>query len=167
MLSPYSAAHAVSHVYSEHGSIVSFINKLFGLTPLRNLPDERHAQSLGATEFTSPNGSPQTELAPNDTENVGNMLEAFDNDRLLGTLAPLPASAVTISPTVVHTLPHYNGAGCSALNITPTDYPNGYGAGLESDPPPADFNPRPTVSPGVPYLEQTILGGNITSPWTP
>jgi phospholipase C len=167
VLSPFSSAHAVSHVYSEHGSIVSFIDRLFGLTPLRNLPDERRAQSLGASEFTSPNGSPQTELAPNDTENVGNMLEAFDNDRLLGKLAPLPASAVLISPTVVHSLPHYNGAGCAALNITPTDYPNGYGAGLESDPPPADFNPRPTVSPGVPYLEQTILGGNITSPWTP
>jgi phospholipase C len=167
VLSPFSAAHSVSHVYSEHGSIVSFIDRLFSLTPLRNLPDERVAATLGAQEFTSPDGSPQTELAPNDDRGVGNLLEAFDNDRLLGKSPVLPASAVLISPTVVHSLPHYNGAGCAALNITPTDYPNGYGAGLENDPPPADFNPRPTVSPGVPYLEETILGGNITSPWTP
>ncbi len=167
VLSPFSAAHTVDHVYDEHGSIVSLINKVFGLTPLANLPDERRAQALGAAEFTSPDGSPQTQLAPDDTKGVGNMMEAFDNDRLLGKLAPIPASAVTISPTIVHTLPHYAGAGCSALNITPTDYPNGYGAGLENDPPPADFNPRPTVAPGVPYLEETILGGNITNPWTP
>ena len=129
VLSPFSTAHTVDHVYDEHGSIVSLINKIFGLTPLANLPDERRAQALGATEFTSPNGSPQTELAPDDTKGVGNMLEAFDNDRLLGKLAPIPASAVTISANIVHTLPHYAGAGCSALNITPTDYPNGYGAG--------------------------------------
>ena len=167
ILSPFSAAHTVDHVYDEHGSIVSLINKVFGLTPLANLPDERRAQALGAIEFTSPDGSPQTELAPNDTKGVGNMMEAFDNDRLLGTLAPIPASAVMLSANVVHTLPHYAGAGCSALNITPTDYPNGYGAGLENDPPPVDFNPRPTVAPGVPYLEETILGGNVTNPWTP
>ena len=146
---------------------MSFINKVFGLTPLANLPDERRAQALGATEFTSPNGTPQQELAPDDTKGVGNMMEAFDNDRLLGKLAPVPPSAVTISASVVKSLPHYAGAGCSALNITPTDYPNGYGVGLENDPPPADFNPRPTVAPGIPYEEETILGGNVTMPWTP
>jgi phospholipase C len=167
VLSPYGSAHAVSHVPSEHGSIISFINKLFGLVPLRNLPNERLAQQLGATEFTSPNGSPQTELAPNDAKGVGDLLEAFDNNRLTGVAAPIPASAVMISPTTVHSLPHYGGAGCTALNITPTDYPNGYGTGKESDPPPQDFNPRPTVAPGIPYLEETILGGVVTNPWTP
>jgi phospholipase C len=50
----------------------------------------------------------------------------------------------------VTSLPHYAGTGCPALKITPTDYPNGYAVGAESDPPPADFNPRPTVSPGIP-----------------
>jgi hypothetical protein len=95
------------------------------------------------------------------------MFAAFDNDRLLGHTTPLPASAVIIPQSTVTTLPHYNGAGCTALNITPTDYPNGYGVGLENDPPPQDFNPRPTVAPGVPYLEQTIIGGVTTSPWTP
>jgi phospholipase C len=167
VLSPYSAAHTVSHVYSEHGSIVSFINKMFGLTPLSDLPDERTAQAKGATEFNSPAGNPQTALGPNDGKDVGYLFEAFDNDRLLGKVAPLPASAVTIAPATVKALPHYAGAGCSTLNITPTDYPNGYGVGQESDPPPSDYNPRPTVAPGIPYLEQTILGGNVTQPWTP
>jgi phospholipase C len=169
VISPYSAAHTVSHVYSEHGSIVRFINEVFGLTPLSNLPDERLGQKAGAANaaLNSPSGAPQTELGPDDAKGVGMLEEAFDNDRLLGKVAPLPATAVTIAANTVTTLPHYNGAGCSALGITPTDYPNGYGAGLESDPPPADFNPRPTVSPGIPYLEQTILGGNVTSPWTP
>jgi phospholipase C len=167
LLSPYGAAHAVSHVLSEHGSIVSLINKIFGLVPLRNLPNEKAAQLQGASEFTSPNGTPQQELAPNDSDNVGSMLEAFDNDRLLGTLAPIPGSAIMIPAATVHSLPHYGGAGCTALAITPTDYPAGYGAGKENDPPPSDFNPRPTASPGIPYQEQTILGGNVTSPWTP
>ena len=64
------------------------------------------------------------------------------------------------------TLPHYSATGaCSnqALNIVPTDYKNGvYSSaafdptGAQTavpviDPPPADFNPRPTVSNGSPY----------------
>jgi hypothetical protein len=38
---------------------------------------------------------------------------------------------------------------------------------MEIDPPPQDFNPRPTIAPGIPYQEQTILGGVTTTPWTP
>jgi phospholipase C len=167
VLSPYSAAHTVAHNYAEHGSVIKFINLLFGLIPLSDLPDEKHAQTLGATEFKTPAGVPQIELAPNDGANVSDLFEAFDNDRLQGAAPPLPPSAVTIPRETVLALPHYGGAGCTALNITPTDYPNGYVQGQESDPPPRDFNPRPAVSPGIPYLEQTILGGVITSPWTP
>ena len=169
VLSPYTAAHTVSHVYSEHGSIVRFINEMFGLTPLSDLPDEKLGRAMGAANpaMNSPSGAPQTALGPNDGKDVGDLTEAFDNDRLLGNIAPLPASLFTIAAGTVKSLPHYGGAGCSTLAITPTDYPNGYGVGRESDPPPQDFDPRPTVSPGNPYLEQTILGGNVTSPWTP
>ena len=169
VLSPYSAAHTVSHVYSEHGSIIKFINELFGLVPLNQLPDEKRAQKLGANNaaLNSRNGS-QTALAPNDGSNVGDFLEAFDNDKLLGNTPIIQGTTVTIPTNVVMSLPHYAGAGCSTLNITPTDYPNGYGAGLEIDPPQPYFNPRPTVAPGVPFLEQTILSGGATSqPWTP
>ena len=96
---------------------------------------------------------------------MGDLTEAFDNDRLLGNAPPLPASYVTIPTATVTTLPHYAAAGaCSnpALNIVPTDYTNGYSSaafdptGAQTavpvvDPPPADFNPRPTVSLGSPY----------------
>ena len=169
VLSPYGAAHAVSHVYAEHGSVVRFINTVFGLRPLSDLPDEVAAQKAGAANalLNTPSGQPQTALAPNDGTAVSDMLEAFDNDRLLGVAPAIPASAVMVPASTVHTLPQYDGAGCSALAITPTDYPNGYSVGGESDPPPQDFNPRPTVSPGIPYMEQTIIGGVTTSPWTP
>jgi hypothetical protein len=46
----------------------------------------------------------------------------------------------------VHSLPHYGGQGCYTLNIVPTDYVNG----TLLDPAPADFNPRPSATPGIP-----------------
>jgi phospholipase C len=152
LISPYAASHVISHVYSEHGSVIKFINDVFGLTPLSRLPDEVRARALGATEaaVAGPNGL-QTALGPNDGDGVGDLLEAFDNDRLLGRSAPVPASAATIPRATVLALPH---PGCAALDITPTDYPNGYGEGLENDPPPPDFNPRPTVSIGVALGQQ-------------
>jgi hypothetical protein len=91
---------------------------------------------------------------------MGDLLEAFDNNRLLGTAATLPGSyAVIDNPTQ---LPHYSGAGCSTLAITPTDYPNGYSVGGESDAPPLDFNPRPVQSPGSPHYNTS--NNTTTSP---
>ncbi len=172
VISPFAAAHTVSHVYSEHSSVIKFINELYGLVPLADLPDELAARKAGATmaAFNGPNG-PQTNLGPADdlVDPMGDLLEAFDNDRLLGNVAPLPASYAAIDPAAVHTLPHYGAVGaCVSPNllIVPTDYPNGYGAGLESDPPPLDFNPRPVQSPGNPYLNtNNNTGGTSTGPW--
>jgi phospholipase C len=183
VLSPFSSAHTVSHVYSEHGSIVKFINELFGLVALNSLPDELAAQQKAAKQgsgFTSPNGTPQARLSPNDGAYVGDLTEAFDNDRLLGRAAPLPASAVMIPSATVLSLPHYSGKGCSTLGIVPTDYTSGYGTGKEIDPPPTVgsvaspmtfsglsfagvtlWNPRPTIAPGVPATEQTIYSGTV------
>ena len=111
---------------------------------------------------------------------MGDLLEAFDNDRLQGIIPPLPASYAMIGAgiqkanTTTWTLPHFGGAGCTAVGIVPTDYPNGYGLGLENDPPPLDFNPRPVQSPGSPYYDtsnNTIAypnAGSATgtgSPW--
>jgi hypothetical protein len=135
------------------------------LIPLSSLPDEAAAQATGATlcpskpAFCAPGSTAQTKLGPADSAAMGDLLEAFDNDRLLGKLPTLPSTYVEIGTgiqaanTVTASLPHYAGQGCQnpALNITPTDYTSGYGAGLESDPPPLDFNPRPTVSTGSPY----------------
>jgi phospholipase C len=175
VISPFAAAHTVSHVYSEHSSVIKFINELFALTPLSSLPDEAAALTAGANNpaFNNPSGQPQTNLGPADgLASMGDLLEAFDNDRLTGVVPPLPPPTIPVS--VVKTLPHYvtvgaNNApiyGCQALNITPTDYPNGYGTGLEIDPPPQDFNPRPVQSPGVPYLNtNNNTGGPSTGNW--
>ncbi len=156
VISPYAASHIVSHVYSEHGSVIKLIDNLFSLKPLAELPDEVEGRNLGSLNQTNdpslfaPDGKRQYHLGPSDGKNspLGSLLEAFDNDRLLGGVPKLPPSYATIaSPT---SLPQYNGAGCKALGITPTDYTSGYTVGTEIDPPPADFNPRPSVTPGIP-----------------
>ena len=175
MISPFSAAHTVSHVYSEHSSVIKFIDGLFGLTPLGSLPDEAAAFTAGASlcasnpTFCAPGSTPQTALGPGDVAaGMGDLLEAFDNDRLLGNIPTLPASYALIANATQ--LPHYSGAGCTTLAITPTDYPSGYTAGGENDPPPLDFSPRPIESPGSAYYNtnNNTTAGSITgtgSPW--
>ena len=175
VVSPFSAAHTVSHVYSEHSSVIKFINEVFGLTSLGNLPNEAAAFTNGANlcssnaTFCAPNSTPQTNLGPADTvANMGDLLEAFDNDRLLGNVAALPASYALIANQT--TLPHYAGTGCTTIAVTPTDYPNGYSLGGENDAPPADFNPRPIESPGSPFYNTSnnTAAGSTTgtgSPW--
>jgi phospholipase C len=166
VISPFAAAHTVSHVYSEHSSLIRLIDELFRLTPLGKLPDEAQARADAAKNaaFDAPDGKPQTELGPADAvDGMGDMLEAFDNDRLTGKAKLLPPGYAEIDAAVVHKLPH---PGCAALKITPTDYPTGYGEGKESDPPPQDFNPRPTQSPGVPYLNtNSNTGAPSTGAW--
>jgi phospholipase C len=168
VISPYAAAHTVSHVYSEHGAVIKFINELFNLIPLGALPDEAAARAAGAANpaFNAPNGSPQTNLGPSDTfAGMGDLLEAFDNDRLSGAKPVLPASYATIPAAQVKTLPHYvtdpvaGPFGCQKLGISPTDYPGGYVLGGATDQPPLDVNPRPTASPGSPYYNTS---GNTT-----
>ena len=57
----------------------------------------------------------------------------------MGTAPPLPASYAMIAPATVNALPHFAGAGCSALGITPIDQQLGVAAT-----PPADFFARPS-----------------------
>ncbi len=141
VISPYAGVHRISHKYSEHSSVIKFIDKLFGLVPLERLPDERRASALGASELGQPN------LTPVDDEPyIGDLTEAFDNARLTGQVPPLPASYAMIPANAVKSLPHYGGQGCYTLNIVPTDYVNG----TLLDPAPADFNPRPGTTPGLP-----------------
>jgi phospholipase C len=147
VISPYGVAHAVSHVYSEHSAVIKFIDALFGLTPLADLPDEKGARGLHVLK--APDGSVQKDLGPaDDFVAMGDLFEAFDNDRLLGKVEVLPANYAMIAG--VNALPHMGGEGCKALGITPTDYPHGVSVGGESDAPPADFNPRAVVTPGEP-----------------
>ncbi|MGA8069586.1 MAG: alkaline phosphatase family protein [Terriglobales bacterium] len=144
VISPYSVVHGISHEATEHGSIIRFIDELFNLTPLADLPDEHAARALGQRLYN------QNYLGPSDagTPGVGDLFSAFDNGRLLGQTAPVPASYAAIPAATVTTLPHYGAQGCRVLQITPTDYTNN---GL-LDPAPQDFNPRPSTNPGTPYL---------------
>jgi phospholipase C len=89
--------------------------------------------------FGQANLGPADDLVPG----VSDLLSGFDNNRLTGAAAPLPASYAMIPAATVHSLPHYNNRGCSVLGITPTD------ANLPN-PVPADFNPRPSSAPGIP-----------------
>ena len=142
VISPYAKAHAIVSQNSEHSSIIKFIDKVFDLTPLADLPDEKKGFKLGKTQFGQNYVGPADDVVPG----IGDMLAAFDNSRLSGTTAPLPASYAQILPGTKPTLPHYAAGGCYTLNIVPTDY---VGDKL-IDPAPADFNPRPSVTPGIP-----------------
>ena len=142
VVSPYAKAHAIDHAYAEHSSVIRFIDQLYGLVPLADLPDEARGRQLGQSEFG------QADLGPADAKvkPMDNLFGAFDNNRLLGNVAPLPAAYAAIPAATVTSLPHYGGQGCTTLNIVPTDYQGG----KLVDPAPADFNPRPGTSPGVP-----------------
>jgi phospholipase C len=146
VISPYAVAHGVSHVPSEHSSIIKFVDELFSLVPLADLPDEERARQIGKEKFG------QSNLGPADDKvlDVGDMSSAFDTLRLQGKRAPLSAEYATIPPVEIASFPHAAGAGCKQLGIMPTD------SGLPNPVPP-DFNPRPDTTPGVP-----AAGG-----WTP
>jgi phospholipase C len=148
VISPYSVVHAISHEATEHGSIIKFIDELFNLTPLADLPDESKARALGEKTYKTPQGTPQKYLGPSDdkTPGVGNLFTAFDNARLLGIAPKLEASYAEIPAAQVTSLPHFGANGCSVLGIVPTDTTV---KGL-LDPAPADFNPRPSSNPGLP-----------------
>jgi phospholipase C len=158
VISPYAKAGKISHRYSEHGSVIKFINALFGLVPLAALPNEVAGRQMGLAKLG------QADLEPSDDpqNNVGDLLEAFDEDALLGVKSPIPAYQATFPADVVATLPHlarsnyspngYTNGACAAIGVLPTDFPSvdAYKKGQPIDPYPVDVNPRPTQSPGTP-----------------
>ncbi len=158
LISPYAASGTISHQYSEHGSIIKFINELEGLVPLAKLPDEERGRYLGQRNLGQENLGPS-----DDPENeVGDLTEAFDTERLKDEKPPIPASAAAFTPAQIKTLPHlakpnyspngYTNGACEAIGVLPTDFDTlaDYKNGKPIDPYPADVNPRPTQSPGTP-----------------
>ena len=139
LISPYASVHTISHERSEHSSIIKFINEMYGLTPLADLPDEASARKQGQVLFGQPNLGP----ADDKVAGVGALLSGFDNNRLSGLDSILPAEYAIIPQAQVTKLPHFGGNGCRVLQIVPTDF------GREG-PVPADFNPRPDTNPGNP-----------------
>ncbi len=165
LISPYARSGKISHQYSEHGSVIKFIDALFGLVPLASLPDETRGRAMGAESLGQPN------LGPSDDpdNNLGDLTEAFDYQALAGKKAPLLAASAIFTPDQINTLPHlatagyspngYTNGACAAIGILPTDFKttDAYQKGQPIDPYPVDVNPRPTQSPGTP------TSGN----WTP
>lgn len=157
VISPWSLTGQISHQYSEHGSVIKFINELYNLVPLAQLPDEVHGRQLGQQTLG------QANLGPSDdpSNNLGDLTEAFDYDRMAAN-NPLPTSMATFTPSQISTLPHlatanyspngYTNGACQAVGILPTDFPSvsAYQAGKPTDPYPVDVNPRPSQSPGTP-----------------
>ena len=158
LISPFARAGKISHQYSEHGSVIKFINELFGLTPLATLPDEVRGKALGAETLGQPNLGPSDDPA----NDLGDMTEAFDYRILSGQKPPLSASLASFTPDQISTLPHlatanfspngYTNGACKAIGMLPTDFPTAeaYQNGQPADPYPASVNPRPTQSPGTP-----------------
>ncbi|MEX3899859.1 alkaline phosphatase family protein [Paraburkholderia sp. BR10954] len=158
LISPYAKAGKISHHYSEHGSVIKFINELYGLVPLASLPDEKQGRELGAKTLGQPNLGP----SDNPDNEVGDLTEAFDFAILRGEKDPIPPARATFPQNVVARLPHlatpyysqsgYTNGACEAVGILPTDFlsPAAYKAGEPIDPYPVDVNPRPTQSPGTP-----------------
>ena len=146
LISPYAVVHGVSHEAAEHSSIIKLVDELFGLIPLADLPDEEKARAIGVAKYHQKDLGPADDKVPG----VGDLLSGFDNLRLLGKAAALPPDYAEIPETEITSFPHMDGHGCSALSIRPTDADR-------PNPVPADFNPRPDTTPGIP------ASGN----WTP
>ncbi|MDE3076552.1 MAG: phosphoesterase, partial [Chloroflexota bacterium] len=138
VISPYARTNFIAHDVGDHGSVVKFVDAVFGLEPLAQLPDEIKARQLGQQQFG------QSDFGPDDaiTANVSDLLAAFDPARLSGAVAPLPGSYAAIPDGIVNTLPQSSGYGCKDIGVTPVDA----ALGIENHMP-ADFNPRPKTNP--------------------
>ncbi len=138
VISPYARTHSISHEQGSQSSVVKFVDTLFNLIPLGELPDELNARQMGATSNGLANAGPLDAITPG----IGNLLSAFDPARLAGRAAPLPPSYVEVPQNWISTLPQQNGLGCAAIGIVPTDEELGITNHI-----PADFNPRPLTNP--------------------
>jgi phospholipase C len=138
LISPYARTKHVAHETGNHASVVKFIDTVFGLPPLALLPDEYLGRLLGEQEFG------QKELGPEDalTPDVSDLLEGFSPARLKGVAAPLPASYLKVSESLIQELPQKTGYGCKDLGIITTDRARGVKNVI-----PSDFNPRPKTNP--------------------
>ena len=135
VISPYARTHYIAHEQGSQSSVVKFIDTVFNLPPLAQLPDELKGRQMAQTEFDQENVGPEDAITPG----ISDLLDAFSPSRLSGKVPPLPSHYVTVSDAMITTLPGSWGfGGCSYLGITTTDRQLGI-----ANPIPADFNPRP------------------------
>jgi phospholipase C len=139
VISPYAQTHIVSHELGDTNSIIKFINLIFKLPALADLPDEQKALVQGKEVYNQDN------LGPEDDPNsqVGDLTSAFSISRLKEHDV-LPASYVLIPDGDITKLPQWGSNPLKThLHIAPSDTgkPNHV---------PADFNPRPSSQPDYP-----------------
>ncbi len=138
VISPYARVNHISQDTGTQGSVVKFVDTVFGLTPLASLPDEQEGSNLGAQQFGESN------WGPDDADpSVSNLVSAFDPGRLKGSAKPLDKSYAIIDDSIVSSIPPTSNGqpyGLKQIGITPTD------AGMTNHIP-ADFNPRPKTNP--------------------
>jgi phospholipase C len=137
VISPFAKDHRVEHAYGDQGSVVKFIDHVFGLTALSDLPDEQQAR-LAALIAGKANYGPDD----GDTNGVTDLLSAFDPGRLNGTKAPIAAWYASVPEALVYTLPQTSGIGCRWVGVKPVDRQ----LDIENHIP-SDFNPRPATVP--------------------
>ncbi len=137
LISPFARTHFIDHDSGDHGSVVKFVDTLFHLTPLAQLPDEQKGQKLGEKLFQQKNWGPDDADA-----SVTDLLSAFDPERLAGTKPPVPASQAEIPEALLKVLPQVSGYGLKQLGIVPTDRSLKVVNTI-----PADFSPRPKTGP--------------------
>ncbi len=108
LISPYARSGAVVHDSGDTGSVVKFVETLFGLPSLASLPDEKPFLPEGPRD-----GNPA----------LTDLLGGFDPLRLAGKRAPISASAAEISRLIVDTIP--TPMNCASLGVTPVKLPTG------------------------------------------
>jgi phospholipase C len=138
LLSPYARAHAVVHETGDTGSVVKFVDAIFGLTPLAKLPDEKKGREIGKEKWGQENWGPDDALTPD----VCDLSSAFDPARLKGEVPPLPPDYASIPETIVGRATQQGSFGLKDIGIVPVDQAMGL-----PNPIPADFNPRPQTNP--------------------
>lgn len=138
LISPFARVHSVQHGTGDHASVVKFIDRLFDLVPLAELPDEKHAREVGRQRYGDPDLGPADAL----TSDITDLADGFDPARLSGRAPRLPRDYATIPDTLIRSLPPQSGYGCQELGIVPVDRLLHITNAV-----PADFNPRPHTRP--------------------
>jgi phospholipase C len=152
VISPYANAHVVSHESGDHNSIIRFIDQLFGLPYLADLPDEAGARVHGQKKYG------QSNLGPDDDGDpfVHDLLSAFDWGRLAGTVAPLPRAYARVPDSFTDSVLPLGNHGCASLGIIPENVSRGIPNSI-----PKDFNPRPSTDPSPTIAPASIRRGTV------
>jgi len=149
LISPFSKQQVV-HTPGDHGSVVKFVDTLFNLVPLANLPAEYQARQAAS----QPNYGPDDSLTPG----ISNLVDAFDPAKLDGTTPALSSSLATV-PAGFNLFPTQEGQGCQEVGVTPAQPLAGESAAM-----PLDFNPRPSTEKGTTAVTKTVTvaGARLT-----